>query len=232
MRIYSFMIFLVSVLLVPLLAGESKEVCLVKPDHLSMEFPELGHINLHCEHFDCIPDDTLKKKWIRKSSGDVDLFLFLEGPSGSGRFWNVTIGIADKNKSKPDRTICLITSTVGWRTLQGYNDIPLPWLDDLDGDGKAEFIVWDSFPLHEYASMASYGLVAWVYRLESNRTLVINWDLSRRMALSIAEEYRKEKSSLKSNRVIAANALKNFAKKRCKVTNNKKKGSIIKKKTL
>ncbi len=227
MRMFSFLILLVSILSVPLFSGDSKERCFMKPDHLSMKFPDRGHINLPCEHFDCIPnDDLLNKRWIRKSSGDVDLFLFLEGPAGSGRFWNVTIGIAGKNKSKPDRTICLITSTVGWRTLQGYKNIPLPWLDDIDGDGKAEFIMWDSFPLHEYASMASYGLVSWVYRLDSNNSLVIDWGLSRRMALSIAEEYKIPKSFFKSNRAIAAKALEDFANKRCKVSNKKKKKGV------
>lgn len=61
----------------------------------------------------------------------------------------------------------MTTSTAGWRTLRQYRRISLLWLEDLDQDGEAELIIWDSFPLKENASMAEYGLVAWVYRLAS-----------------------------------------------------------------
>jgi hypothetical protein len=83
---------------------------------------------------------------------------------------------------------------------------PLPWLDDLDNDGKAELIIWDSFPLHEDASQAEYGLVAWVYRLASEDLLAIDWGLSLRMAREIAQAYGQHP---------AAEALEQFADKQC-----------------
>jgi len=52
-------------------------------------------------------------------------------------------------------------STVDWRTLQRYSEGPLPWLDDVDDNGRPEFILWDSFALHDEASLAEYALVAW-----------------------------------------------------------------------
>jgi hypothetical protein len=136
-------------------------------------------------------DTTLPEKWVRKSSGSQDLFVSADGPAGSGRFWTVTVGIGDKQHALPVRGVCLKTSTIGWRTLQNYSKGALSWLEDMDGDGRAEFILWDSFPLSDpIMSMAEYGLVAWVFRPASTDSLVIDPDLSRIMAESLAKEYR------------------------------------------
>jgi len=95
----------------------------------------------------------------------------------------------------------------------------LPWLEDLDHDGEAELIVWDSFPLREDASMAEYGLIAWVYRLRSKDLFVIDRVLSRRMASEIAQAYRSQPESANlppgSPAKAAAEALEQFADERC-----------------
>ena len=161
-------------------------------------------------------------KWIRKPSGPSNLFVYADGPSGSGRFWNVTIGMSEIDLAKPSRGICLMANTVGWRTLQQFKVSPLPWLDDVDGDGKAEVILWASFPLRSEASTGEFGLTAWVYRLTSENTLVIDWDLTRKQAREIAAAYRtplkNSSETIVPIRAEAATALEMFADERCTAT--------------
>jgi hypothetical protein len=85
-------------------------------------------------------------------------------------------------------------STSAWRILTVTSNgpatlSPLRWLDDLDGDGKPEAIVWTSFPLREDGEYYESGLMAWVYRVDPGG-LAIDWGLSRRMARQIAAAYR------------------------------------------
>jgi hypothetical protein len=147
--------------------------------------------------------------------------VHIDDPEGSGRFWKVMVGVSEKKQSKPVRGTCISTSTVGWRTLQRYSKGPLPLLDDVNHDGTPEFLLWDSFPLHSDASMAEYALVAWVYRLTSPDSLVVDWELTRGMARSIAKEYRSplEASTgcLRELRAQAAAALEKFADEECEV---------------
>jgi hypothetical protein len=160
-------------------------------------------------------------KWIRKRSKPFTLFVYADGPSGSGRFWHVTIGVSEIDLAKPARGNCLTANTVGWRTLQQYKVSPLPWLDDVDGDGKAELILWASFPLRKEASSAEFGLTAWVYRLTSDGTLVIDWDLTRKQAREIAAAYRtplaNSLQTIAPLRAEAAADLEMFADERCTV---------------
>jgi hypothetical protein len=39
--------------------------------------------------------------------GFLDLFVCADGPSGSGRYWDVTIGVAEKGHRAPIRGVCL-----------------------------------------------------------------------------------------------------------------------------
>jgi len=100
----------------------------------------------------------------------------------------------------------------------------LSWLDDIDNDGRAELIIWSSFPLREDPSLAEYGLIAWVYRLTSENSLAIDWGLSRRMAREIAEAYRSPLDSTDPYpgplRTEAAEALERFADERCNMLEN------------
>ena len=209
----------------PLLAGESKPpLCLMQPHYREMRFPIRGFTWLPGEDSRGRCANVPQAKWIKKSAGSLDLFVYARGPSGSNRYWDVTIGVGEKGQSKPQRGVCLLTSTVGWRTYQYYNRTPLAWLDDLDNDGRAEIIIWDSFPLEKDASMAEYGLVAWVYRLTSKDTLVIDWELSRRMASEIAQVYRLSRDSAAAYpghlARAAADALKQFADEQCLIRND------------
>ena len=207
----------------PVLAGDPlSSPCLMPPATLSIVLPDRGFTSMPGKDFGDTCGSVPVEEWNRGTSGSLDLFVHADGPAGSGRFWTVTVGVSEKQSSEPIRGICLSTSTIGWRTLQRYSKGPLPWLDDVDDDGIPEFILWASFPLHYEASMAEYALVAWVYRLVSSDSLVIDWDLSRELAGSIEKEYR---SPLKTTtgypgelRTQAAEALERFADERCSVT--------------
>lgn len=202
-------------------AGDLAPRCLMAPVHPAMRLPGRGLTWLPGEDNVGRCSDVPRKAWLRKSSGAVDLFVQVDGPEGSGRYWQVIIGLGERRDAKPIRGICLTTSTMGWRTLLRYQKGALPWMHDLDGDGKAEVILWNSFPLYQGASPAEYGLVAWVYRLASKDSLVVDWDLSRRMARSLAAEYRTSldagTSYLGPLRTEAAEALESFADNRCRV---------------
>jgi hypothetical protein len=213
-----------------ILSPESMErnpspLCLMQTDYFEMRLPDTGFTWLPGEELSGSCEEVPEKKWIRKPSGSLDLYVYTDGPSGSGRSWNVTVGVGGGNHSKAIRGICLRTSTVGWRTMRQYKRTPLPWLEDLDNDGMAEFIIWGSFPLHEDASiLADYGLVAWVYRLASENTLAIDWGLSQQMAREIAQTYRLKLDSTSGYtdklRAAAAEALELFADKRCSMLRN------------
>lgn len=158
--------------------------------HPTIVLPETGLAWLVGEDFEGPCEDVPAKEWTRKPCGPVELLVHAEGPSGSGRYWILTIGLTTRKGAAPERGVCLQTSTLGWRTLQRFKDLPLPWADDLDEDGKAELMIWDSFPLTADESMAELGLMAWVYRIQPDATFTIDWNLTRRMARELAAAYR------------------------------------------
>lgn len=158
--------------------------------------------------------------WRLAPSRPVDLFVHTDGPSGSGRYWVLTLGTGPKAAEAPTRGLCLTTSTVGWRTLRRFGDGPLPWSGDADRDGLGEVIVWSSFPLTDSASNAEFGLVAWVYEMRSAGVLGIDWALSRRMARQIATAYRDTAgldADLVALRRRAAASLTAFAGGSCRI---------------
>ena len=197
-----------------------KPSCLMSPGSLKIPFPAEGFTWLKGEEEAGPCEAVPTERWTRKRSGTHDLFVSADGPSGSGRYWTITLGFAESGSPVPRRGTCLTTSTVGWRTLQHYRNSPLPWLDDVDGDGEAELILWASFPLRQDASAAEYGLTAWVYRLDRH-DLKLDWDLSRRMARDLASAYRTPLSvpspHITPLRAAAAAALEKLAQGRCAV---------------
>jgi hypothetical protein len=196
----------------------------MRPDRIEIALPSRGFTWLQDEASSGSCDEVPAGKWTRRPAGNLDLFVCADGPSGSGRYWNVTVGVGERQSTKPVRGVCLITSTVGFRTLQRYKEIPLAWLDDLDKDGRSELILWSSFPLREESTLAEYGMVAWVYRLASKDSLAIDWALSQKMAREVAQAYRSGSdptaASLGRLRTEAAEALERFADKRCLVQQN------------
>ena len=197
--------------------GQENPTCRVNPPFQKIEFPAQGFAWMEEDLFpdSCmVADDTM---WVIQPADSLTLMVATDGPHGSGRYWTVTIGIAGPGNNLPDRGICLQTSTIGWRTLQRFKKIPLPWLDDLDGNGQPDLIIWDSFPLHEEVSMAEFGLMAWVYEINPSGILEINWPLSCQFAIEIAEAYRQpldgsdERFQKRRNEI--ASHLENFVSK-------------------
>jgi hypothetical protein len=204
----------------------SPEHCLLKPDPAlqQIHFPHSGFTSLNRDDLGIECSDMPVMSGIRKSAGLYDLFLSADGPSGSGHYWNVAIGIAAKSASKATRGICIAASTIGFRTLRQYKNLPLEWLEDIDKDGKSEVVLWDNFPINqetvEYGDAGGWGLMAWVYRLSSEGILVIDWELSRRIDLEIAKAYRLPLNSdqhLTALRKKAAEALEVFGNGLCVV---------------
>ncbi len=199
------------------IGAEQRSTCSMKPMRTSLVFPEQG-VAWQAGEDPIVPcGEVPPSAWMRRSSQTVDLLIHADGPDGSGRYWQVTVGIAGKQEQKPTRGFCIMTSTVGWRTLQRFKK--LPWIDDRDSDGRPELVLWDSFPLRDEASAAEYALVAWVYELDSKETLVIDWDLSRKFALEVARAYRAPmepaSQGLRALRNKAARELESFGRGTC-----------------
>ena len=202
-----------------LLAAEpALSPCLMQPRVQAMVLPERGFSRLPGDDLDC-PEVPLTA-WQRAAAGPWTLAVHADGPAGSGRFWTLAVGVLGDGPSPFARGVCLSSSTIGWRTLQGFGTGALRWLEDVDGDGNAELILWDSFALRDEPSMAEYGLMAWVYRLAAADTLRLDRALSRSRARTLATAYRLASvtpAHLEALRSEAATALEEFADGRCAI---------------
>jgi hypothetical protein len=187
------------------------------------EAPGGGRVDPQCSGEDMdgtcpgVPDSS----WKREVGKFRDVFVRADGPTGSGRYWCVTVGVGSSGEQRPSHGCCLLTSTLGWRTLQEYSGGALPWASDVDVDGAPEILIWDSFPLYPEASNAEYGLIVWVYRVASETVATIDWDLSRQWALRLVAEYRRPLGPGERHwqpiRSQVAAALETFAHDRCAV---------------
>ncbi len=191
----------------------------MEPSHITIKTPSKGFVWLKNEDLKgtcgAVPDTS----WSRWKSNTFALYVYRDGPSGSDRHWTITVGFSTTKEKKPSRGFCFMTSTAGWRTLQHFGEPPLQWVADRDNDGKPELIIWESFPLNEDASMAEYGLMAWVYQVEQDGTCKIDYRLSRKLAGEIATAYRNPPAQadpmVQDIRARAANALEDFASGKC-----------------
>ncbi len=165
--------------------------CLLKPKRLNIQVSDDGLNWLAGEEFSGSCNKVPANEWNIHQLNTTKVWEATNGPSGSGRYWNITIGLSNNLASHPVKGFCLYTSTIGWRTLQRYDRTPLPWINDLDEDGKPEFLLWDSFPLSDELSTGQFGLVAWVYKLTEKNNFKLDWDLTKKMASELAEAYRQ-----------------------------------------
>lgn len=197
------------------------EKCRMNPPWVTIQMPESGFASISPgEDSEC--GDALAGNWKRYAGKSYDLMLVLNGPGGSGRYWYNTVGVVDKKDSAPARGICFETSTIGWRSLQDFENRGLPWAEDLNDDGDPDLVVWDSFSLNddEDAPVEPYtGLMAWVYRTDDGEKFELDWEMSRKFAGRIAVEYHKSlphtDASMKMIREKAAFALETFANESC-----------------
>jgi hypothetical protein len=163
----------------------------IEPRHPVITLPEAGLVWLPGEDFAGVCDVPPADAWIRKPGGGFDLLVHAEGPSGSGRYWVVTVALGRPGEAVPRQGVCFQTSTLGWRTLQDFSVLPLPWAEDLDDDGTAEVLIWDSFPTAGDGSTEHFGLMVWVYRVAEERSFGLDWDLTRAMATELVAAYRR-----------------------------------------
>ncbi len=163
-------------------------------------------------------DSVKVGEWSEMISLNSKLYINADGPDGSGRYWTITIGVSDINESIPTGGTCMLTSTVGWRTLQKFQGGSLPWIEDTDNDGNAEILLWSSFPISDNPTMADYALIAWIYKLDSMLNLRLDHELTRKYALSIAQAYRsglqKQNDLMSTKRELAADILEKYAQER------------------
>jgi hypothetical protein len=194
--------------------------CAMNPQRMALTVPARGLTWLRGEDQQG-PCDSVAAPWIRAAAGRSELLVAAEGPEGSGRHWTITAGVATRGGA-PTRGFCLVTSTLGWRTLRYFGGGALPWTADRDRDGRPELVLWDSFPLSLEASAADYGVTAWVYEFDLGSYLALDWRLTRELAREIAAAYRvplpEGSVALQEQRVRAADALEEFAAERCEAS--------------
>ena len=77
--------------------------CLMRPDHLEMRLPIRGFSWLPGEEFSGKCKNVAQEKYIPNSSGAFKLFVYADGPSGSARYWNVTVAVAEGEHAKQNR---------------------------------------------------------------------------------------------------------------------------------
>jgi hypothetical protein len=109
----------------------------------------------------------------------------MEGPGGSGRFASLALAVGGATP----RFACITSSTVGWRHLAAVANqlAPLPWFDDVNGDGRPELVAWQRLPWG--SSESENGMVPIVYALEGD-ALVRHDELGIALAKKVAAAYR------------------------------------------
>ena len=189
--------------------------CVIQPPFLSFTLPEKGFEELTSGERCALNPD---QQWRNFSDQDSSLRLNAEGPGGSGRYWIIRLGLLEQGEEIPGRGVCIETSTAGWRTLQQYDNTPLPWSADLSHDGANELVLWSSFFLRYGQDHYDPGLVAWVYRLEDKDRFSLDRELTANLALDVAAAYRQPlpgKQALQKRRDGFAAKLEVFAGGNC-----------------
>lgn len=110
----------------------------------------------------------------------------IDGPNGSGRFWFLGLAVEGAARSYA----CISASSVGWRHLGIVGGLaPLPWFEDLDGDGDREIIAWQRLPWGRGMSERDNAIVPIAYSLEGDALVRID-SLASKVAAKVAQAYR------------------------------------------
>ncbi len=219
MMMLVFRFLLINSLLVLYFVGHSQNTreLNIKPPFENIILSDKGFTDFNCEFIECDPSSF--DEYYVSTIDTIKIFAGVNGPHGSGRYWNVVFGIAGQNDTLPLKGICFETSTAGWRYLQSFNTIPIPWLSDRNDDGRPEFIFWGSFMLPNYQCSLDYGLIAFVYQIDKNGSLLIDWELTSEIVGEIADEYNKPLAHadqwLMDRRKKIAELLQDFIKDKC-----------------
>ena len=142
--------------------ADNGPLCKLQPMWREQRFPDVG--------FKDLDDETkvrnpckLNQSWETFVHQGMKYFVSIKGPSGSGRYWNITLGLAQAHDIIPTRGICFTVSTVGWRTLQRFR--ALEWLINIDSGATPQLVLWNSFFLDDSAMPQRSGLSVWVYNI-------------------------------------------------------------------
>jgi hypothetical protein len=198
--------------------SQTKECLFFAPVQF-LPLPEKGFDDLSGYVFDC--EYSTELNWEELRGKDYYLFVHADGPHGSGRFWSIIYGFSSDKEDIPDRGICLISSTTGWRTLRKYES-PIFWAADIDKDGNSEIIILDSFYLDPDMSInVETGIIAWVYKYYEGKGFELSIDLSKKFISTILASYKanfpESDSILIERRLMAAEALDDFLNNKCKL---------------
>ena len=91
--------------------SETPEDCVISPPFLSIQVPNSGFEWRVEEPFEGECPTVAKELWRKQEGRSMDLLVAADGPSGSGRFWTVTIGLGKPEEFPPRKGFCIQTST-------------------------------------------------------------------------------------------------------------------------
>jgi len=169
--------------------------CPFWPKHREVDVPASGFVVLGWNATPSTCDHDTLGRWVKESGPDHDLFLHLDGPHGSHRDWTIHVGIGPTGSEAPQRGVSFESSTVAWGTSADFRGVRLPWLEDVDGDGRVEVIVWDSVSVlsgdDETPPQFPAALVGWAYEITTDARLVSDWPATRRTMVDISDVYRR-----------------------------------------
>lgn len=190
--------------------------CPVTPPEPVMTVPEAGRVwrQGDGERRACSPSQAPARQ--HQSGAEASLDAWLAGPEGSARFWLVRVDVVARDA--PERGLCFITSTAGWRTMAGQWPAPIRFVEDQDADGAPELVLWSSLPLGEGGTNLETALIAWIYEFEEG-VFRLDPALTRARAAALADAYRAPlgpgRTALSALRAAAADALDEMAADAC-----------------
>lgn len=180
--------------------GQIQQLPCPRPPSTTYRAPQRGFVEVGGSSSSGTCDVPAADAWTVARTPSFALFVHADGPGGSGRYWTVTVGVGPPDAAEPRRGFCLVTTTIAWRRLiaglqarnrQESPRTPLRWLEDADGDGRPELVLWDSFRLSDEALPIESGLVAWVYEADSAGWFAIDWSATHALARELALLYAR-----------------------------------------
>lgn len=89
------------------LAKGGLPVCAALPEHLRIELPQEGFVELNSEVDSDACGWRADGESVRMGSRGATLSVHADGPSGRGRYWLITLAVGASMESVPQRGICL-----------------------------------------------------------------------------------------------------------------------------
>lgn len=162
----------------------------VKPDYMKVDIPKASFVILSEDAIGCefIENDTDMKVAV---VSDQKIYIKDCLLRGAGHWHTVLIGMSDSMSHTPLRGVRMSFSTTGWMTLRKFRKGGLPWLTDVNSDGKSEIVFWQSFSDANFTSSSSDGLIPFVYKIGKNE-LTLDKPLSCMMIREVYTKYQDQ----------------------------------------